>query len=83
MNAPTLHYAYWRHCSGAVYAVKLATRDGLRVVVGAQGPLSFDGLLTNGREQWQAWLPYWNYQDNLWLARVLDDHQDEYEEVTP
>ena len=72
-------YAYWRSKQGTmVYAVKLVEQHGERIVIGAVGPLG-------NRTGWSpaictAWLPYYKYETTL--ARVLDAHQDEYEEVT-
>ena len=74
-------YAYWHSKqSTMVYAVKLAEQHGERIVIGAVGPFTAKG-------DWElnaSTLPQMPYeQTSPWLARVLDDHQDEYEEVTP
>ena len=57
-----------------IYAVKLAEQHGERIVIGAIGPV--EPIVLVGRRL--CTLAY----DNYWLARVLDEHQDEYEEVT-
>ena len=80
-EAAMIRYAYWRHkASSMVYAVKLAERDGVRVVVGAVGPLN----LVDVPVLQPDWISAWENRMRMepWLARVLDDRQDEYEEVT-